>query len=226
MYEFDPFGLTSSFTISVPNHLSSISATPVTKASLMKKSPGTPYKELSKYFKRALDERDYGLEDIPQIMGTIKFLEEKAEKLFQREYNEKKSSGVDAANYYIQNGKLQLEPLHSLFYPILSYQDIEDLEPRDKLLVDNILRTAALTKLELPEFNCLVDKNASKEYSFELWFGFGTDYATNCKQLFIDSEMKKLLPKDCSNLIAGMLGSTRFDIKLKVYFDKVKDPDS
>lgn len=115
--------------------------------------------------------------------------------------------------------------MHSSFYPILSYQDLEYLEPRDKQQVDNILRTASITKLELPEYNCLVDKNASKEYSFELWFGFGADYATNCELLYIDCEMKKLLPKDCCNIIAGMLGSTRFDMKLKVYFDKVKDPD-
>lgn len=38
--------------------------------------------------------------------------------------------------------------------------------------------------------------------------------------------MKKLLPRDCCNLIAGLLGSTRFDIKLSVYFDNVKGSDS
>jgi len=72
----------------------------------MKKSPGTPYKEIPKSFKLALDERDYGLEDIPQLMGTIKLLEEKAEKLFQLEYNEKRKSCLDVANHYIQNEKL------------------------------------------------------------------------------------------------------------------------
>jgi len=71
-----------------------------------------------------------------------------------------------------------------------------------------------------------VDKKASKEYSFQLWFGFGTDYEGNCKQLFNDCQLKKWLPRDCSNLVAAMLGSTRFDIKLTVYFDKLKDPDS
>lgn len=175
---------------------------------------------------RALDEKNYGLEDIPQILATIKFLEEKAEKLFKCEYNEKKISIVDTANHYFKNEKLQLEPTHSSFYPILSYQDIEDLEPRDKQLLYNILRTATITKLELPDFNSLIDKNASKEYAFELCFGFGTDYATNCYQLFNECQIKKLLPRDCSNVIAGMLGSTRFDIKLTVYFDKVKDQDS
>jgi len=64
----------------------------------MKKSPGTPYKETSRYFVRGLDERDYGLEDLPQIMATIKFLEDKAVKLFQREYNEKRSASMTAIN--------------------------------------------------------------------------------------------------------------------------------
>jgi len=93
-------------------------------------------------------------------------------------------------------------------------------------LVDNILRTAKITKFELPDFKFLVDETASKQYSFEFWFGFGTDYEDNCWQLYNDCELKKLLPKDCCNLIAGMLGSTRFDIKLTVYFDKVKGSDS
>jgi hypothetical protein len=181
----------SPFTMTVPSNISFVSTSPNTSVSQIKKTPGTPYKEASRFFSRALDERDYGLEDIPQIMSTIKFLEEKAVKLFQHEYDENKSSIVEAANYYLQNEKLQLEPLHSSFYPNLSYQDIEGLEPRDKQLVNNILRTAVITKLELPDFKSLVDKNASKEYSFQLWFGFGTDYEGNCKQLFNDCQMKK-----------------------------------
>jgi len=71
-----------------------------------------------------------------------------------------------------------------------------------------------------------VDKNSSKEYPFELWFSFGNDYETNCKELYDDCKMKKLLPRDHSNLIAEMLGSTRFDVKLTVYFDKVKGSDN
>lgn len=65
-----------------------------------------------------------------------------------------------------------------------------------------------------------------KRYSFELCFGFGTDYEDNCRQLYIKCQLKKLLPRDCCNLIAGLLGSTRFDIKLSVYFDNVKGSDS
>merc|ERR550534_3221040 len=164
------------------------------RASSMKKSPGTPYSDKSRCFLRTIDEREYKLEDIPQIIATVKFLEEEAEKLFQREYNEKKRSSIDDINNYFQNEKLQLEPSHSSFYPILSYQDIEDLEPIDKQVVSNILRTATITKFDLPEFNCLLDKNTSTEYSFEFWFGFGTDYETNCKQLYNECQMKKLLP--------------------------------
>lgn len=78
----------------------------------------------------------------------------------------------------------------------------------------------------LPDFNYLVDKKASKGYLFQLWFGFGTDYEGYCRQLFNDCQMKKWLPQDCSNLVAAMLGSTRFDIKLTVYFDKLKEPCS
>jgi len=192
----------------------------------MKKSPGTPYSEKSRCFIRAIDERDYELEDIPQIMATVKYLLEKAEKLFEREYNEKKRSSMDETNHYFKNEKLQLEPSHSPFYPTLSFQDIEDLEQIDKQVVINILRTATIAKFELPEFNSLVNKDTSNEYTFEIWFGFGKDYEDNCKELYNDCQMKKLLPKDCCNLIAGMLGSTRFDIKLTVYFDKVKDSDS
>jgi len=227
MHKFDDVQMSfSKLSISNPSHLSSLTPAPVTSASLVKKSPGTPYKETSRYFLRALDEKNYGLEDIPQIMATIKFLEQEAEKLFKCEYNEKKISSVERANYNFKNEKLQLEPSHSPFYPILSYQDIEDLEPRDKQLIDNILRTAEVTKLELPEFNFLIDKNNSREYAFELCFGFGTDYVNTCNQLFNECQMKKLLPRDCSNIIAGMLGSTRFDVKLTVYFDKMKDPDT
>jgi len=227
MHKFDAVGISvSKLSISNASHLSSITPTPVTNASLVKKSPGTPLKETSRYFLRALDAKNYGLEDIPQIMATIKFLEQEAEKLFKCEYNGKKISSVERANYNFKNEKLQLEPSHSPFYPILSYQDIEVLEPRDKQLINNILRTAEVTKLELPEFNFLIDKNNTKEYAFELCFGFGTDYMNTCNQLFNECQMKKLLPRDCSNIIAGMLGSTRFDIKLTVYFDKMKDPDT
>jgi len=76
MYEFDSFEQSStSFRISAPRHVTSLSAAPVTRASGMKKSPGTPYKEAPKSSILALDEREYGLEDIPQIMSTIKLLE-------------------------------------------------------------------------------------------------------------------------------------------------------
>jgi len=106
-------------------------------------------------------------------MATVKFLLEKAEKLFKREYNEKKRSSMDDTNYYFQNEKLLLEPPHSSFYPTMSFQGIEDLDPIDKQVVINILRTAAISKFELPEFDCLVNKDTSNEYSFELWFRFG-----------------------------------------------------
>jgi len=84
---------------------------------------------------RIMDEREYNLEDLPQIMAKIRFLEEKAEKLFQREYNEKRSASLRLTNQTFQEGKFQLEPSHSAFYPILSYQDMEDLELIDKQLV-------------------------------------------------------------------------------------------
>jgi len=87
------------------------------------KSPGTT---------RVMDQREYNLEDLPQIMAKIRFLEEKAEKLFQREYNEKTSVSLRITNEVFQEGKFQLEPSHSAFYPVLSYQDMEDLEFIDK----------------------------------------------------------------------------------------------
>jgi len=124
-------------------------------------------------------------------METIKFLEEKAGKLFHQEYSEKRSACMGLTNEAFQYGKIQLESPQSAFYPILSYQDIEDLEPIDKQFVKNILRTARVTKLELPDFHSLVDKKVSKEYPFELWFGFGTDYESNCKLLFDDCKIKK-----------------------------------
>jgi len=118
----------SSFTISVPSNLSCVSTASNTSVSQIKKSPRTPCREAARHVTQAFDERDYDLEDIPQIMSTIMFLEEKAEKLFQHEYNGKKSSIVETSNYFLQNEIVQLEPMHSSFYPILSYQDIEDLE--------------------------------------------------------------------------------------------------
>jgi len=211
--------------MSVLNNLSSLSAAPINLASSLRKSPGTPCSEKSRCFIKPINEREYELEDIPQILATVKFLEETAEKLFQREYNEKRRSSIDETNYNFQNEKFQLESLRSSFYPVIIFQDIEDFEPIDQQVVTNILRTATIAKFELPEFNCLVDKNTSSEYLFELWFGFGADYKDKCKQLSNECQMKKLLPKDCCNLIAGMLGSTRFDIKLKVYYDKAKDSD-
>lgn len=173
-----------------------------------------------------MDDIEYDLEDIPQIVATIKFLEEKAGKLFQREYDEKRYVTLGLTNQVLESGDIQLESPGSAFYPILSYQDIDDLEPIDMQLVHNILRTARVTKFELPDFNCLVDKNPSKEYPFELWFGFGSDYENNCKMLYDSCKIKKYLPRDCCNLIAEMLGSTRFDIKLTVYFDKLKGVDN
>jgi len=82
-----------------------------------------------------MDEREYNLEDLPQILAKIRFLEEKAEKLFQREYNEKRSASLRLTNQLFQEGKFQLEPSHSAFYPVLNYQDMEDLEFIDKQLV-------------------------------------------------------------------------------------------
>lgn len=71
-----------------------------------------------------------------------------------------------------------------------------------------------------------MDETVSEQYTFELWFGFGTDYGDNCKQLYNYYQLKKFVPRDCCNLIAEMLGSTRFDIKLTVYFDKLHGFDS
>jgi len=117
----------SSSRISVPSNLTCFSLAPNTTVSQVK-IPGMPYKEASRYFTGALDERVYGLEDIPQLMSTIKILQEKAEKLFEHEYNGKKSSIVELANNHLQNEVLSLESKYSSFYPVLSYQDIEDLE--------------------------------------------------------------------------------------------------
>lgn len=79
----------------------------------MKKSSETPYTETSRYFMRGLDEVDFGLEDLPQIMATIKLLEDKALRLFQHDYNEKRSASIDAINYCLEQEHIQLEPSNS-----------------------------------------------------------------------------------------------------------------
>lgn len=79
----------------------------------MKKSPEASYTETSRYFMRGLDEVDFGLEDLPDIVATIRLLEDKAHRLFQHEYNDKRSAIIDATNHSFEQDHIELEPSNS-----------------------------------------------------------------------------------------------------------------
>merc|ERR1712050_710862 len=94
----------------------------------------------------------------------------------------------------------------------------------------HLVRTCQLKGFKLPEYKGLTTQDqANKEYSFEIQYTFGYSYADFCEILtgcfnFRESKYpsEPEVPTCIIQEIAKMLGNSRFDILLKVYFDKTK----
>jgi hypothetical protein len=86
---------------------------------------------------------------------------------------------------------------------------------------------------KLPEYNGLTKQGTkNREYDFEMHFAFGYNFADNCEMVSSGFEQRKRncpweprMPSDICKEIAKMLGNSRFEILLKVYFDKTKSND-
>jgi len=127
-----------------------------------------------------------------------------------------------------------LETRESPHYARESLNHVDSiLSTKDKAFALHLIQTCTIMSFKLPEYNGLTKQGSkNREYDFEMHFAFGYNYADNCEMINAGFDLRKRncpwearMPADICNEIAKMLGNSRFEILLKVYFDKTKNTD-